>query len=228
VLLLEDETGIANTIRSGLPGDQFHIRHAPTVSEARRLIEAYNYDAAVLDLGLPDGHGFEIAEALRASNDTIGILILSVQGSVDQKIEGFCRGADDYLTKPFTTEELSARLQAIVRRSRAFRSHQLSFADFEVDLLRRRLRRGDTEATLSSRELDLLVYFVNHANVTLERDRILKEVWGDEAEEDSNVVNVYVNYLRNKLEQGTHGRLIHTVRGIGYRFSHEHFQPERG
>lgn len=216
VLLLEDDPSVVETIRNGLARDKFVIRHASSVSAARQLMESRDYDAAVLDLNLPDGHGFEIADALRETDKSVAILMLTVKSSVDQRIDGFRHGADDYLCKPFAVEELAARLEAVVGRSRRQHQHVLEFADLEIDLMRRTLRRRGFVETLSSREMDLLVYLIRHAGEILERDRILEEVWGIDAEEESNVVNVYVNYLRNKLERGTHPRLIHTVRGIGY------------
>ena len=222
VLLVEDEANVAETVQNGLHPGRFSLRHARGYTEAQHLLRSGQYDAVVLDLNLPDGNGMDIADALREAGSGIAILMLTARTSVEERVDGFRHGADDYLCKPFVVEELSERLQAVVRRSRPRRGHLLRYADVELDLVRRTVRRQDLEASMSSRELDLFVYFIHHAEDVLERGRILEEVWGDEAEDDSNVVSVYVNYLRNKLEQGAHPRLIHTVRGVGYILSKEH------
>ena len=214
VLLVEDDLDVVELIRNGLEPERFFLRHVPTVAHGRHFLRTSEVDVVVLDLNLPDGRGFEIADELRANNSSVRVLILTVHGSVDQRVNGFRHGADDYMTKPFSVEELKARLQAIVRR--AHPRHILKYADISLDLLKRTVRRGDISEVLSSREMDLMVCFIQHAEQVLERDRILQEVWGHVAEEDSNVVNVYVNYLRNKLERGLYPRIIHTVRGMGY------------
>ena len=216
VLLVEDDPPIADSIRRGLEPGRFCLHHARTVAESRRMLQAREYDAVVLDLALPDGSGFEIADGLRASGASAAILMLTAKGSVNERVDGFRHGADDYLCKPFAVEELVARLRAVLRRSRQKCPHVLKYADVELDLVKRTLRRQNTEESLSARETDLLAYFMSRPEEVVARERILEDVWGNEAEDDSNVVNVYVNYLRNKLERSEYSRLIHTVRGVGY------------
>ena len=156
---------------------------------------------------------------MRGSGLEVPILILTARTAVDARLEGFRHGADDYVCKPFAVAELEARIHAILRRSGRRSPHLLSYADLRLDLVRRVAQRGALRANLSAREAELLAYFMRGAEKTLPRERILEEVWGGDAEDDSNVLNVYVNYLRNKLEQGGSLPLIHTVRGVGYMFS---------
>jgi two-component system response regulator MprA len=178
-----------------------------------------NYDAVILDLTLPDGSGFELATALRARGCDVPIIILTGRSGVEERLDGFAHGADDYVCKPFAVEELVARLDAVLRRARPERQHLLKYSGVELDLLSRVVRRDDTQATLSDREAALLAFLIRHPEEPISRARLLEEVWGDAAEEDSSVVNVYVNYLRNKLEKGRYPRIIHTLRGVGYMLS---------
>jgi DNA-binding response OmpR family regulator len=142
--------------------------------------------------------------------------MLTARDTVLERVEGFRQGADDYLCKPFNVEELAARLQAICRRSRPLNRYVLQYSDVELDLITRLVRRNKISQTLSAREAELLAYFMRHPEEPLAREQILEQVWGDEAEDDSNVLNVYVNYLRNKIEAALYPRIIHTVRGLGY------------
>lgn len=207
---------MVQTVRDGLDAALFSVDHAATVSDARRRLTSRTYDAVVLDLGLPDGSGLDLADWLRISGSDVPILILTARSSVDQRLDGFGHGADDYLCKPFVVEELAARLKAILRRGRSERQHVLKYAGIELDLLKRVVRRSDLEVNLSDREAALLAYLMRHPEEELSRARLVEEVWGDDAEAEGSVVNVYVNYLRNKLERGRHPRVIHTVRGVGY------------
>ncbi len=223
ILLVEDDAGASNAVKDALGAHGFSVAQAPTFSAGRKLIAASGFDAIILDLTLPDGDGLEFARRLRSEHNEIPILMLTARNAVFDRVAGFKEGADDYLCKPFDTSELVARLAAILRRTKAQR-HVLRYADVELDLITRIVRRGTRQATLSIREGDLLAYLMRHPEEVLHRERILEHVWGDEAEEDSNVLNVYVNYLRNKLEGSTHSRLVHTVRGTGYILSER--EPE--
>ncbi len=216
LLLVEDDLEVAVAIRDALHNERFVLEHARNVAEAARMLAAQVYDAVILDLTLPDGTGLSIADALRASGSDVPILMLTAKDTVAERVEGFRRGADDYLCKPFAIGELTARLHAILRRSRTDKRYTLSYRDTRLDLIKRKVTRQDVQATLSAREMELLAYLMRHPEEVLRRERILQEVWGDEAEDDSNVLNVYINYLRNKLERGGYPRIIHTVRGAGY------------
>lgn len=219
ILLVEDDEIVARAVREGLKKFPFTLTHASTLATARQRVESTTFDAIVLDLTLPDGSGLDFCAGLRAAGRDMPVLMLTAKGSVTERVDGFRHGADDYLCKPFNVEELAARLHAILRRAGAGGRHELRFADVELDLITHKARRGDIEAELSSREAELLAYLIRHPDEVLSRERILQDVWGDEADDDSNVLSVYINYLRNKLEKGSGVRLIHTVRGVGYMMS---------
>ena len=216
VLLIEDDPGVVDAVRDALDSRGFSVQHAPDLATGKQLLSASRPELVVLDLTLPDGSGLGLASSLRADGNDVPILMLTARDSVPERIIGFQHGADDYLCKPFNVEELAARLQAILRRARTGERHVCQYADVRLDLLTRTVQRKDREATLSDREAQLLAYLMRHPEESLPRDRILEEVWGDEAEDDSNVLNVYVNYLRNKIESRAERRLIHTIRGVGY------------
>lgn len=226
ILLVEDDAGAARAACDALVTNGYEVSRADNLQSGRSMITSGKFDAVVLDLTLPDGDGLEFARFLRGGQNEVPILMLTARDTVLDRVEGFRHGADDYLCKPFDAAELVARLSAILRRTRAAQRHILHYADVEFDLINRSVRRGRRQATLSIREAGLLAYLMRHPEEVLPRDRILEQVWGDEAEEDSNVLNVYVNYLRNKLEGATHSRLIHTVRGTGYILSER--DPEAG
>ena len=212
---------MAETVRAGLALRQIAVRHATTLSDGQRMLSRGQYAALILDLTLPDGDGLDFAAALRTAGNDIPILMLTSKSSVPDRITGFKRGADDYLCKPFEVEELAERLQAILRRTHGPDRHVLQYADVRLDLATHKVQPQEIHVVLSAREAELLAYFMRHPQEALPRARVLREVWGDEAEDDSNVLNVYVNYLRNKIEAHIHPRLIHTVRGVGYILSTE-------
>ncbi|RME37794.1 MAG: DNA-binding response regulator [Planctomycetota bacterium] len=225
ILLVEDDENVAATVAEGLAARGYEVSRADSLSAARSLLRAEDFALLILDLNLPDGTGLELAARIREQHGTLPILILTARTSVADRVSGFRHGADDYLCKPFDFEELAARVEAILRRTRKAAGHVLQYLDLELDLITRTIRRGEIETVLSAREAELLAYFLRHPEQVLPRDRILRDVWREEAEEDSNVLNVYVNYLRNKTEQGMYGRLIHTIRGRGYVLSGE--DPEQ-
>jgi two-component system, OmpR family, response regulator MprA len=216
VLIIEDDAGVARVVRDGLNSYGCASQHVTTLEAGRKLLAADKFDALVLDLTLPDGSGLELAGALRKGGNELPILMLTARDTVYERVDGFRHGADDYLCKPFDVEELVARLQAICRRSKPSDRFVLRYADVELDLITRTVKRKRITATLSAREAELLAFLMRHPEEALPRERILEQVWGDEAEDDSNVLNVYVNYLRNKIEASLYPRIIHTVRGVGY------------
>ncbi len=219
ILLVEDEVVLARQVQEGLTARGYSVVHASSVGAAKDILEAHTFDLAILDLNLPDGSGLDLTQPLRATCRDLPILVLTARSGVADRVQGLRSGADDYVCKPVAMEELSARVEAILRRARSAQTHVLSYADVELDLLGRTMRRPPVEATLSAREAELLAYFLQHPEQLLSRQQILEDVWREEAEDDSNVLNVYVNYLRNKLEQGGGDRLVHTVHGIGYMLS---------
>ncbi len=220
VLMVEDDERVIAAVRQGFARRGIRLLAAQTMSAAREMLaHPEQFDALVLDLNLPDGNGAEIAVECRRAGRDVPIIMVTARDTIGERIAGLGRGADDYLCKPFAVEELIARLDAVLRRVRPRGSHVLNYADVELDLVRRQVRRGESQLELSARELDLLAYLMCNAEQVLEKSRILRDVWGDEADQDANVLHVYANYLRNKLEQGRYPRLLHTVRGVGYMFS---------
>lgn len=221
-MLIEDDQQVAQTVREGLHSYGFAVTHAASLAEGRHLLTTRSCDVVILDLMLPDGNGLELAAAIRQAGEPVPILMLTARDAVHERIEGFRHGADDYLCKPFDVTELAARLHAILRRSDPSQRHVLRYGNIELDRISRTIRRpGAAVQTLSIREAELLSYLMRYPEEVLKRERILEQVWGDEAEQDSNVVNVYINYLRNKLEADGSPRVIHTLRGVGYMLSDE-------
>jgi DNA-binding response OmpR family regulator len=217
VLLVEDDAHVAETVCDALTARRAVVERAETIGAARDRLRDRLFDALILDLGLPDGCGLDLADALRAEGIDIPILMLTGRSDVSQRLEGFAHGADDYLCKPFDADELVARLAALLRRAQPERSHLLRYGGAELDLLKRTVTYEGTTSTLSDREASLLGHFMRHPEEVLSREHLAMEVFGLPADAESGVVNVYVNYLRNKLEQGQrYARLIHTVRGLGY------------
>jgi DNA-binding response OmpR family regulator len=220
ILLVEDDASIVAIVRDALAGVGAALEHTSTVREAKAAVRDRMFDAMVLDLGLPDGSGLDLAAELRADGVEVPILMLTARADVPDRLEGFARGADDYVCKPFAPKELTARLAALLRRSRPERSHILRYAGVELDLLKRVVQLSDATVGLSDREASLLAYFMRHPEQTVSREQLAQEVFGVAPDADTGVVNVYVNYLRNKLEYRLdQSRLIHTVRGKGYMLS---------
>jgi two-component system response regulator MprA len=222
VLLVEDDERLVAGLRPEFQARHMVLHHAGTLAHATRLLRRPDaFDAIILDLNLPDGNGITLADACRLQGLSTPIIIVTARDAVDDRINGLSHGADDYICKPFVVGELIARLNAVWRRARRPRQHLLRYGDLELDLITRCVRRGEMDVPLSTRELDLLVYFLLHPEVVLEKERILHDVWGDGAERDDNLLQVYANYLRNKVEGGRYPRLIHTVRGVGYVLSED-------
>lgn len=222
ILLVDDDEQVSAVIAEGLSSGRYETRRVGSLREARQALSSRRPDLLILDLQLPDGDGLKLAEQLRESGSDLPILILTHRDAVEQRVEGFTHGADDYLCKPFAVPELEARIQALLRRAAGgAASHVLTYRDIRLDLVKRMLTRGTIHEELSSREATLLAYLMQNAERVLERNTLLEQVWGDEADHASNVLNVYVNYLRNKIEKGIYPRVIHTLRGRGYILSEE-------
>jgi len=219
VLLIEDDADVGRTIRDGLAPCGFRVAQVRDLGSGRAMLERRQFPAIILDLSLPDGDGLNLAAHLRAGGDDTPILVLTARDSVPDRLRGFERGADDYLGKPFDVNELAARLRAMLRRADPRMRYRLTYADLELNLLTRTARRPNVEAALSDRETELLSFMLRHPEEVLARERLLDELWGDEVDESSNLVNVYINLLRNKIEGPSLVSLIHTVRGVGYMLS---------
>jgi DNA-binding response OmpR family regulator len=220
ILLVEDEPGIADFVRRGMEAEGFEVRaeHDGAVGERRALAESS--DAVVLDLMLPGRGGMEVLASLRAAKPGLPVIVLTARGEVEDRVAGLDAGAVDYLVKPFSLAELLARVRAQLRNAAQGAPTALRVGDIEVDLLSRRVRRADAPVSLSTTEFELLVYLMRHCGTVLSREQILSAVWGYQHDPATNIVDVYIGYLRRKL-RGAGGDQspapIHTVRAVGYR-----------
>jgi heavy metal response regulator len=216
ILLVEDEAKMAAFIKRGLEEEGAAVDVAPDGEDG--LFRAYSggYDLIILDITLPRLDGLEICRRLRQERVPTPILLLTARDSVEMKVRGLDSGADDYLTKPFAFAELLARARALTRRNRAEVSLRLQVADLQLDPLTRRVSRAGQAIQLTSKEFALLECFMRHPDQVLSRTILAEKVWNESFDAFTNVIDVYVNYLRNKIDRDFSPRLIHTVRGAGY------------
>jgi two-component system OmpR family response regulator len=217
VLVVEDHLRMAALIREGLRRESYAVDTARTGEGGVRLASANDYDAVVLDLVLPDVDGYEVLRRIRAQGRWTPVLVLTARDAVDDRVRGLDAGADDYLTKPFAFAELLARLRAMVRRDSVPRPTVLSVGDLTLDPAGHEVRRGDTVVPLTAKEFALLHEFMRRPGAVLSRQELLEHAWDVSYEGDSNVVDVYVRYLREKVDRPFGRRSLETVRGLGYR-----------
>ena len=215
VLVVDDDPGIASSLRRALLYEGYAVTVAADGDTALLRARTDQPDLVILDVMLPGIDGIEVCRRLRVEDD-VPVLMLTARDATADRVIGLDSGADDYLVKPFAYDELLARVRALLRRKPARSSRQLKFADVNMDTGTREVTRGDRDIDLTPREFDLLQFFLRNPRQVLTRDRILDVVWGYGFGATSNSVDVYVGYLRTKLEQGGGHRLIHTVRGVGY------------
>jgi two-component system copper resistance phosphate regulon response regulator CusR len=218
ILLIEDDDPLAAAVSAGLREHSYHVQRASTFAEASRAARE-TFDLIVLDVMLPGGSGFDLCRTIRQSGDTTPILMLTARDAVDDRVAGLDAGADDYLTKPFAFRELLARVRALSRRRPDLASAVVQVADLEVDLGAHRVRRGGRDIELTAKEFALLECFVEHAGQVVDRAVITAHVWDDNHDPFTNVLEVLVRRLRRKIDDGFEPRLIHTLRGAGYRLS---------
>jgi len=216
ILVIEDDSGIASLLTRGL-GEEGHTTSlVGDLAAAREHLELRFADAVICDRTLPDGDGLELVRAMRASGDGRPVLVLTARDGVDDRVEGLYGGADDYLTKPFVFDELLARLVAITRRAGAAPTGRIEIGDLVVDTEALRVWRGDDEIRLTALEFRLLRHLAEHRGRVQTRTRLLEAVWDLQDDPGSNVVDVYISYLRNKIDRGHDTPLLRTVRGVGY------------
>jgi two-component system, OmpR family, response regulator MprA len=218
ILVVDDDPRITDLLRRILAYEGYSVAVAASGDAALMRTLERAPDLIVLDVMLPGIDGLEVARRLRAAGDNVPILMLTARDSIKDRVKGLETGADDYLVKPFANEELLARVKAMLRRNLAERQEVLRYADVELDTGTRIAYRSGREIGLSPTEYELLALFLRRPRQVLTRDIILDRVWGMDFEGSSNVMEVYVGYLRSKLEANGESRLIHTVRGVGYVF----------
>ena len=220
-LVVEDESKMAALLRRGLQEEGYAVDVATTGEDGSWLGSENDYDVILLDVMLPDTDGFEVCRRLRAADRWAPILMLTARDGVRDRVAGLDAGADDYLTKPFSFDELFARVRALLRRGPSERPPILVNGDLRLDPAARRVSRGETEIDLTQKEFSLLELFMRRPGEVLSRTRILEHVWDFAYEGDSNVVDVYVRYLREKIDRPFGRKTLETVRGAGYRLRDE-------
>jgi two-component system copper resistance phosphate regulon response regulator CusR len=218
VCLVEDEQKVAAFICKGLEEHGYKVKTAKNGGEAKTLIATEDFDLLILDIMLPDINGIELCRQIRITNTQTPILILSALEQVQNKVAGLKAGADDYLIKPFHFSELLARIEALLRRQKIVvkEDHTLVFDDLKLDTWSNVAERAGNQITLTAKEFTLLELFMRNPNKILSREFIAEQVWGIDFDTGTNFIDVYVNYLRKKIEKGFAKKLIHTVIGMGY------------
>jgi two-component system, OmpR family, response regulator MprA len=217
ILVVDDDPALRTALDRALKLEGYRVSFAHDGRQALQMMTGASQDAVILDLGLPLMDGLEVCRRVRERGDRTPVLMLTARDAVTDRVEGLDAGADDYLVKPFALDELLARLRALLRRTTATPSEGvLKFGDLVLDLQTMEVRRGPRELQLTRTEFRLLELFMRNPRVVLTRSRIFEEVWGYDFGASSNALEVYVSYLRRKLEAEGEPRLIHTVRGVGY------------
>ena len=223
VLVIEDEVKIANSLKLGLEQESYAVDVAYDGNEGYDLAATENYDVILLDLMLPGMDGMEICEALRKENIHSPILMLTARGETENKVDGLNAGADDYLSKPFAFEELLARVKALARRPRENKGTIMIVKDLTLDTVTYAVTRSDKKISLSKKEYALLTFLMKNKGKTLTKDQIIQNVWDFDADVLPNTVEVYIGYLRSKIDKAfpKSKSLIKTVRGFGYKISED-------
>ncbi|OKS85770.1 response regulator transcription factor [Mucilaginibacter polytrichastri] len=217
ILLIEDEPKVSSFIAKGLQEYNYQVTVAGDNAAAKTLFNAQRFDLIIMDVMLPDGSGIELCRYVRKTNPDIPILMLTALDNIDSKVTGLQAGADDYLVKPFHFNELLARIEALLRRIVKKANEQvLTFADLKLNTWDNTAERSNIQIILTAKEYALLKLFMQNPNKTLSRDFIAEQVWGIDFDTHTNFIDVYVNYLRNKIEKGFNSKLIHTIIGMGY------------
>ncbi|MCD6474765.1 MAG: response regulator transcription factor [Anaerolineaceae bacterium] len=215
ILIIEDDKAIVRVLERSLVYEGYEVDFAMNGEHGLELVQKKSPDLIILDLMLPGMDGLEFTEKIREENN-VPILMLTARGGLEDRVQGLDSGADDYMVKPFELEELLARIRSLLRRSSSERSIVLKFEDLKLDTHTRTAQRGERNISLTTKEYELLEIFMLHQREILSREMIFDRVWGYDFGGESNVLDVYIRYLRQKLEGEEDSRLIHTIRGTGY------------
>jgi len=218
ILLVEDEKGVANFIKKGLEEEYYSIDHSPDAEGGLLFLEANKYDLIILDVMMPGMNGFELCKTIRQKKIQTPILMLTARDSVQDKVRGLDSGADDYLTKPFSFEEFLARVRALLRRKEDNLT-EFTHGSLKIDAVSHRVFVGETEIFLRPKEFSILMYLVQNKGRVLSRTQILENIWGYDFNPNTNIVDVHIKALREKLKQYSFDESIRSVRGVGYMFA---------
>lgn len=216
LLVVEDERKLARFLKHGLEEEQYAVDLAYDGEEGWYLSQVNDYDLMVLDIMLPKIDGLTLCRKMRAAQQLTPIILLTARDAVEDRVSGLDQGADDYLVKPFAFAELLARIRALLRRQRDSVTVQLQVADLVLDPARHRVSRTGVSIDLTAKEYALLEYLMRHSGEVVTRTQITEHVWDQQFETDTNVIEVYISYLRQKIDQPYASKLLHTVRGMGY------------
>lgn len=216
ILVVEDDAPLASFLSKGLEAEHYAVDIAPDGEEARWLASECEYDLMLLDLNLPKLDGLTVLRTIRPKRKSLPVLVLTGRSGLDDRIEALDSGADDCLVKPFSYRELSARVRALLRRQPFAADTLLRVADLQLDRVERTVTRAGKRIELTSKEFGLLEYLLRNAGHRITRNMIVEHVWNLSFDTGTNIVDVYINYLRKKVDDGFHPKLIHTVRGVGY------------
>lgn len=216
ILIIEDEKDLAEILKKGLEEKGFTVELSLDGEEGLYMAETFPFDAILLDIMLPEIDGLTILKTLRAKGVDVPVLMITARGEVEDRIKGLDTGADDYISKPFEFSELLARLKAVIRRSKGKPSSIITIDDLVIDINSRTVKRAGREIRLSAREYNLLEYLALNEGRVISRTELIEHVYDAEFDLDSNIIDVYINYLRNKIDRGFSRQLIHTIRGAGY------------
>ncbi len=221
ILIVEDEEKIARVLEIELSFEGYHTDKAFTGTDGLRRFREQTWDLVLLDVMLPKMSGIEVLRRIRSENNHTPVILLTAKDSVEDKVSGLDLGANDYITKPFQMEELLARVRAALRLSQSPPNDTVDdgwirVGDLKLNVLSREVKRGEDDIVLTQREFDLLAFLMKHARQVLNREQLLSGVWGYDYYGDTNIVDVYIRYLRNKMDKKYADQLIHTVRGVGY------------
>lgn len=216
ILVAEDDSPLAAFLRKGLEAEHYAVDVVADGEQAQFMAEEYDYDLLVLDLNLPQMDGLEVLKRIRSKKAGLPVLVLTARSRVEDRVKGLDLGADDYLTKPFSFTELSARVRALLRRGGQAVDAVLRVEDLEMDRVERTIKRAGKRIELTPKEFALLEYLMRNAGRRVTRNMIIEHVWNLSFDTMTNVVDVYINYLRKKVDEGFEPKLIRTIRGVGY------------
>jgi len=224
VLVLEDEIKTVKTITQGLRESGYEVDFALDGQEGLMLMNAHHYDLVITDILMPNLNGIEFCHTIRKINTTVPILILSALGLTDDKLRGFESGSDDYLVKPFDFKELLARIKVLLKRSHDIKAPPriLEYSDLRLNIDTKEVFKNDLPVQLTAKEFSLLEYFMMNSEILLSKEQIIEHVWGFDFDTGTNILEVYISYLRNKIGKEMSERLIHTRKGLGYIFKESH------